>query len=63
MKVKNLIVRSKRNPNLVLCTNGEFMPETMMGPGGYSAQTYKTHAGASRVRSGEVIVEAIEVAS
>lgn len=53
------IVRSKLNPKLILCTNGDWMPESMVGPGGYSAKVYKTEAGAKRVRDGHVIVEPV----
>jgi len=54
---KTYIVRSKVNPALILCTNGEFLPEQQVGPGGYSAKLYKTRKGAEVVRSGDVIVE------
>lgn len=61
------IVRSKVNPKLVLCTNGEFEPEDLIGPvnlnprtghliRGYTAKVYKTRRGAEKVRNGEMII-------
>lgn len=63
----SFIVRSKINPKLILCTNGEFMTEALVGPvgftvrgtaiKGYAAKVYKTRRGAEAVRGGQVIVE------
>ncbi len=53
------IVRSALNPALILCTNGEWLPASMVGPGGRAAKTYKTQRSAARVRDGKVIVEAV----
>lgn len=53
------ICRSKVNPKLILCTNGDWLPEPMVGPGGFSAKVYKTRRGAERVRNGDVIVEEV----
>ena len=58
-KMIGYIVRSKTNPTMILCTNGEWHWDGIVGPGGqYSAKLYKTQKGAGRVRGGEVIVEA-----
>jgi hypothetical protein len=35
------IVRSKRNPHLVLCTDGEFHTPAFLGPGGYKVKIYR----------------------
>lgn len=53
------ICRSKVNPKLILCTNGDWMSENLVGPGGYAAKVYKTRKGAERVRDGNVIVEEV----
>jgi hypothetical protein len=53
------IVRSLINRALILCTNGEWKPENMVGPGGFDAKVYKTKAGALKVRGGNVIVESV----
>jgi hypothetical protein len=49
-KAQAFIVRSSVNPKLILCTNGEFIAESLCGPGGYSAKVYKTRQGASSAR-------------
>lgn len=55
---KGFIVRSKQNPHLILCTNGEFLWEYHCGPGHeVGAKIYKTESRAKKVRGGEVIVE------
>lgn len=40
------IIRSGTNPKMILTTTGEFKPESMVGPGGYSARVYRTWSGA-----------------
>lgn len=58
------IVRSKKNPKLILCTDGEFHYENYVGPNGYCAKLYKTKGGAERSCNAKpVIVEAIDVPS
>ena len=42
------IIRSSVNAKLILCTTGEFKPESMVGPGGYCAKAYRTLVGAQR---------------
>lgn len=53
------IVRSAINPSLILCTNGEFLYEGVIGPGtDIAAKTYKTRRNAEKVRGGyQIIVE------
>ena len=53
------ICRSDVKPKLILCTNGDWLPEPMVGPGGFKAKVYKTRRGAERVRDGHVIVEEV----
>jgi hypothetical protein len=54
------IVRSEINPSLILCTDGEFKWEGIIGPGTEnSAKVYKTRRNAEKVRGGyKIIVEA-----
>ena len=54
------IVRSAINPSLILCTNGEFLYEGVIGPGhDIGAKTFKTRRNAEKVRGGyKIIVEA-----
>jgi len=56
------IVRSAINPNLILCTNGDFIGECFVGPGTkLAAKVYKTKRGAAQVRGGyQIIVEALD---
>ena len=57
-KLVGYIVRSKTNPAMILCTNGEWHSEGIVGPGhDFGAKLYKTRKGAEKVRGGEVIVE------
>jgi hypothetical protein len=49
MKTAYYLVRSKRNPHLILTTSGEFIPESLLGPGGRCAKLYKTLRGAMAV--------------
>jgi hypothetical protein len=53
------IVRSAINPSLILCTNGEFIYEGVIGPGhDIAAKVYKTRRNAEKVRGGyQIIVE------
>lgn len=52
--VTHFLVRSKRNPSLILTVSGEFMPESLCGPGNaYSAKIYKTRRGAEAVGTDE----------
>jgi hypothetical protein len=47
------MVRSKINPTLVFCTDGEFMSEGFYGPGhNIGVKFFKTRAAAERVRGG-----------
>jgi hypothetical protein len=46
------IVRGAINPKMILCTDGEFHVESLIGPGGWSAKVYKTEAGAKRHNPG-----------
>jgi hypothetical protein len=57
---QEFIVRSAINPSLILCTNGEFIYEGVIGPGtDIAAKTYKTRRNAEKVRGGyQIIVEA-----
>jgi hypothetical protein len=54
------IVRSAINPALILCTDGEFRYEGVIGPGtDIAARVYKTRRNAEKVRGGyQIIVEA-----
>jgi len=36
------VVRSKRNPHLVLCTDGQFHTPAFTGIGGYKIKLYRT---------------------
>lgn len=55
------IVRSQTNPALIFCTNGDWMTQSLVGPGGYCAKVYKTRAGAERVRGGHgIIIEEVQ---
>ena len=51
------IIRSRHNTGLILCTNGDFMAASLVGPGGYAALTFKTKAGAEKraARRGDVV--------
>lgn len=55
------IVRSAINPSLILCTNGEFIYEGVIGPGSdIGAKIYKTRRNAEKVRGGyQIIVEEV----
>lgn len=48
LRVNNIryLVRSTTNPYLILTTSGEFLAESLLGPGGRSAKLYKTRRGA-----------------
>lgn len=48
MTVNRFLVRSKANPKLVLTVSGAFIPESLLGPGGYCAKLYKTRRGAEK---------------
>lgn len=48
-KNTHFLVRSKINPMLVLTVSGEFIPESLCGPGGRCAKLYKTRRGAENV--------------
>jgi 3-deoxy-D-arabino-heptulosonate 7-phosphate (DAHP) synthase len=51
------IVRSAINPNLILCTNGEFIYEGVIGPGhDIGAKAYKTRRNAEKARGGYQII-------
>lgn len=57
-KLIGYIVRSKQNRSMILCTNGEWHHENIVGPGcDYGAKLYKTKARAAKVRGGKVIIE------
>lgn len=52
------IVRSELNNKMILCTDGDWHPQSMTGPGGWTPKTYKTRSGAERSRGTRpVIVE------
>lgn len=42
------LVRAISNPRLVLTVSGEFMLDSMCGPGGRCAKIYKTRRGAEK---------------
>jgi hypothetical protein len=42
------IARNKTNPALILTAGGEWKPSRMVGPGGYTARTFRTRAGAAK---------------
>jgi hypothetical protein len=44
--VNRYLVRSQANPKLILTVSGEFVPESLCGPGGFCAKLYKTLRGA-----------------
>ncbi len=48
MKMDRFLVRSKNNPKLILTVLGEFVAESLCGPGMYCAKLYKTRRGAER---------------
>ena len=54
----HFLVRSIVNPRLVLTTLGEFLDQSMLGPGGRSAKLYKTRRGAENATSGRGTVHA-----
>lgn len=54
------IARSTTNPVMVYCTDDDFHHEKQCGPGGFCARIYRTHRGASAVRSGTVTVHACD---
>lgn len=57
-KLIGYIVRSKANPAMILCTNGEWHWEGAVGPAcDYGAKLYKTRRNAAKVRGGEVVIE------
>lgn len=60
-KSTGYIVRSKQNPVLILCTDGEFHTDTLIGPGrDLSAKVYKTTSGVKRAMGDrKVIVQPI----
>lgn len=43
------LVRSKINPTLILTISGEFVPESLCGPGMRCAKIYKTRRGAEHI--------------
>lgn len=45
------ITRSKINPAMILCTDGQFHPENQTGPGGWSVKTFKTESGAQNANN------------
>ena len=45
---KGYIARGRINPKMIVITTGDSRPESMIGPGGYSAKIWKTEAGANR---------------
>lgn len=51
MTVNRYLVRSATNPALILTVSGEFIPESLCGPGGRCAKLYKTRRGAERAGS------------
>jgi hypothetical protein len=61
------ICRSNVNPRLILTTlrpNGsgnQWQPQSLIGPGGYTAKTFATEAAAKRQHSGQVVVERLAV--
>ena len=48
MERSKWIARGRINHKLILCTDDELHPESMVGPGGWNAKTWKTRAGAAR---------------
>ena len=42
------IARGRINNKVIVCTDGEKHPETMVGPGGWSAKVWKTRTGAAK---------------
>lgn len=53
MKKNCFLVRSKINPALILTVSGEFIPESLCGPGMRCAKIYKTRRGAENVGSND----------
>jgi hypothetical protein len=51
MAVNRFLVRAKTNPMLILTVSGEFVPESLCGPGGYCAKLYKSRRGAENAGS------------
>lgn len=49
--VNRFLVRAKANPMLILTVSGEFVPESLCGPGGYCVKLYKTRRGAENAGS------------
>lgn len=55
------IIRSKINPKLILCKNGQFICEDFVGPGHKdSAKIYKRKSIAEKLNNGQVKVEKYE---
>jgi hypothetical protein len=54
---RKYLIRSRVNPALVLCTDGEFHAEVQVGPGGWCAKIYKTERGADASAAGRGTVE------
>lgn len=54
------LVRSAKNVKLILCSDDEFHPESMVGVGGFSVKTFNTLKGAqNHCHSKKVIIEEI----
>lgn len=54
MSKTHYLVRSKSNPILILTVSGEFVPESLCGPGMHCARIYKTRRGAENSDTGTV---------
>lgn len=52
MRDNGYIIRSRLNPKMILCTDGEFHAEIQVGPGGWCAKVYKTERGARNAHHG-----------
>lgn len=45
---KKFFLRSRTNSKMVRTTSAEYMPESMVGPGGYAAMTWATRSAADK---------------
>jgi len=56
--MKGYVIRGRINAKLILCTDGEFHIESLVGPGGWCAKVYKLRSNAVRSYPDNPITEA-----